>query len=563
MIATPKASRKRGGTSRRGAASPGLSGTATALAMLALWFLFAPSQVGGWVSYVIVNGNSMEPGFHRGDLVITREEPSGGYEVGDVVAYLQPEIGPVIHRIVDRKDERFILKGDNNAWLDFYQPSEAEMIGAAWVHVPYAGKLLGAMHSPVGILALSLTMGVIAMMSFSTENATKRSGRNPLRGIRPAGGGPSGGPPGRTVKDLEGLASLFGAVLLASLFLGFLAFSRPASVPVSGDAGFRNTGEFGYTANVPTEIYATGRIGSGEPVFRRVTDRIEIQFDYRLSSPLPTDGVSGTYRLDAEVSDVNGWSRTFALRPETPFTGGEFTASGILDLAEIQEVTGTLERETGVSTDRFAVSVVPKVTLGGELGGQPVEDGFSPSLDFWLDDTQLQLQTPAAEGAADASASLDSDEPAENPLSPSEDGSAAGAATEGNTLSVFGFEFGVVPARILALLGVFASAAGLLLSGLPTLKARRSADEPTRIGARHGDTLVCVSVGPASDGTVPVPLDTFEDLMKVAEMAGQKILHHREGRLNDYYVLDSERVYRYQTVSSPSCGAGSFAEPGR
>ena len=38
----------------------------------AIWIAFAPIQMGGSLAYVIVNGNSMEPNFHIGDLVIVR-----------------------------------------------------------------------------------------------------------------------------------------------------------------------------------------------------------------------------------------------------------------------------------------------------------------------------------------------------------------------------------------------------------------------------------------------------------------------------------------------------------
>lgn len=552
MVASFKASRKTRsgkGKSRRNTKPSTLSGAVTLLLLIAAWFLLAPSQVGGWDSYVIVNGNSMETDFHKGDLVITREESPGGYEVGDVIAYRHPQIGPVIHRIVDRDDDRFIMKGDNNSWLDSYQPVESEVMGKAWIHVPSAGKFLGAMHSPVGIFALSLTMGVIVMMSFTTTKDKKnkksvRSNRSSLG----KGAGPDGPPGG----DAEGVITLLAAVLLASLFLGFFAFSRPASIPVSGDVGFRNAGEFSYSANAPTDIYQEGEIRSGEPIFRRVTNEVSFAFDYRLDSELPTDDVEGTYRLDAEISDVNGWSRTVNLQPETPFSGGEFTASGVLDLSEIREITSTLEKETGLSTDRYSVAIVPEVVLGGELGGQPVDDSFSPRLDFWLDSVQMQLQTPVTASGSDATSLGGTDEAATNPLTPSEDGSAASSAMERNELSIFGFEIGVVMARVVALLGLAASVVGLLRFGIPMLRARKSADEPTRILAKHGASLVSVS-GDISDrgreDETEITLATFDDLVKVSERADQSILHHENGPAHDYYILDSDTVYHYQAES--------------
>ena len=55
-----------------------------ALVLAAVW-LFWPSALGGGTTYVATHGNSMEPGFHTGDLAILR--PADRYAVGDVVAY--------------------------------------------------------------------------------------------------------------------------------------------------------------------------------------------------------------------------------------------------------------------------------------------------------------------------------------------------------------------------------------------------------------------------------------------------------------------------------------------
>lgn len=534
--------------------------------MILAWAMLAPTQVGGWDSYVIVNGNSMETDFHRGDLVITRKQPPGGYEVGDVIAYRHPQIGAVIHRIVGREDDRFVLKGDNNSWLDSYQPVESEVMGKSWIHIPQAGKFLGAMHSPLGIFALSLTMGVIAMTSFSTtkdKNRKNGSGSNTKNDARirmASFAGSSGEPPGRK-GDVEGVITLLGAVLLASLFLGFFAFTRPASVPVSGDVGFRNTGEFSYSANVPTDVYQEGEIRSGEPVFRQVTDEIEIAFDYRLDSELPTEDIEGTYRLDAVVSDVNGWSHTVILQPERAFSGGEIKASGILDIAEIEEITSTLEEKTGLSTDRYSVSVVPEVMVGGELGGQPVEDVFAPSLDFWLDSIQMQLQNPAAVSDTDATSIGGTDSATENPLTPSEDGAASNSATEGNTLSIFGLEIGVAAARVIALIALIASALGLARFGLPMLQARQSADEPTRILARHSAKLISVESDIFDhDDEVVITLSDFADLVKIAELSDQSILYHNEDPAHDYYVLDAETVYHYRATTGQN---GNDPETGK
>ena len=69
----------------------------------------------------------MLPKFVNGDLVVVRQAPY--YEVGDVVAYSYPGIGTVIHRIVEKQGNKFVLKGDNNTWIDGYYPTADEIYG--------------------------------------------------------------------------------------------------------------------------------------------------------------------------------------------------------------------------------------------------------------------------------------------------------------------------------------------------------------------------------------------------------------------------------------------------
>ena len=41
--------------------------------LVIFWLVFAPTSLGGRAAYVIVSGISMEPLYHRGDLVVLRQ----------------------------------------------------------------------------------------------------------------------------------------------------------------------------------------------------------------------------------------------------------------------------------------------------------------------------------------------------------------------------------------------------------------------------------------------------------------------------------------------------------
>jgi len=123
--------------------------------MIVSWVLFAPTHFGGKAAYVVLSGNSMQPEFALGDLVITHKQAN--YAIGDALAYQHPTIGYVFHRIVNKDDEgNFILQGDNNGWEDSYHPSEDDIIGKLWWHLPKLGKKLESLRSPFTFSILSL-----------------------------------------------------------------------------------------------------------------------------------------------------------------------------------------------------------------------------------------------------------------------------------------------------------------------------------------------------------------------------------------------------------------------
>jgi signal peptidase I len=126
----------------------GVAGLLASLSLLgAGWWLLAPPRLGGSTSFVSVDGTSMLPGLHRSDLVVIRARPQ--YAVGDVVAYRSRLFGRVVlHRIVAIHRGRYVFKGDSNEFTDPDQPTRHDLIGTEVVHVPRAGQLVAAAHTP-------------------------------------------------------------------------------------------------------------------------------------------------------------------------------------------------------------------------------------------------------------------------------------------------------------------------------------------------------------------------------------------------------------------------------
>lgn len=137
-------------------------GVLAAAVLLALWVVLAPQQLGGSAAFAVVNGVSMQPLLHEGDVAVIRERDS--YEPGDVIAYDSPELGTVVlHRIVEIRDGLLVLKGDNNDWLDAERPPESAVIGELQWHVPKIGGALTRLREPP---IAAMTVGLLTFFVF-------------------------------------------------------------------------------------------------------------------------------------------------------------------------------------------------------------------------------------------------------------------------------------------------------------------------------------------------------------------------------------------------------------
>jgi signal peptidase I len=139
----------------------------------AVWSGALPQQLGGDMSYVITSGISMLPRYHAGDLVIVRREPS--YHVGEVAAFHNQHLHVVVlHRIVAIDGSHYVFKGDNNSYVTTYEPTKAQIIGAKWLHLAGAGRILLDLRTPV---VAAVLLGLLWLYSFWRPSTTRRRRR--------------------------------------------------------------------------------------------------------------------------------------------------------------------------------------------------------------------------------------------------------------------------------------------------------------------------------------------------------------------------------------------------
>lgn len=488
------------------------------VAVACAWILFAPPQLGGQASYVIVNGNSMEPGMHRGDLAIVR--PADRYVPGDVVTYRHPGVGHVIHRIVDEKNGRFTLKGDHNDFEDSYRPTSNDIVGKLWLHIPGAGRVLWHLRSPLwaGLVLFIAFAGMFAGAGASRAAAPVGPGRQ-----RSNGGSPM--PP--IFRNWQDTLALLLALAIGFAALAWVAFARPLHREVTTEFSYSQRGQFSYeAAAADARLYDAGKATTGEPVYLRLSDTVAFTFVYEFTSPSPAQ-LTGTYQLVAELGDISGWKRTLPIGEPGSFAGTAFRTDGVLRLADLQEQIATLEAQTGVRNDRYTVTIRPRVHVDGELGGARLSADFpEAALPMALDRTQLRLDAAKPDAA----------------IAPAATGTVVDRQRIGNVVRILFVSLPVVAARIVGVAGaaVMVACAGALLIAV----ARRGWSEVSDVRAA-GAVPVRVT-GPVAPDDVPVvDVASMEDLERLAARTGGIILQEARPEQHVCYVRDGAVVYRF------------------
>ena len=110
------------------------------------------------------------------------------YRAGDVVLYDSRDLGSkVLHRIVRVEGGRFVLKGDNNSFVDAEQVTEEQIVGSLWATAPAVGRVGEWLREP---LHSALLVGIVTLIALGGGIGTGAAVR---RGGRPRGAASPGG----------------------------------------------------------------------------------------------------------------------------------------------------------------------------------------------------------------------------------------------------------------------------------------------------------------------------------------------------------------------------------
>ena len=495
------------------------------------WATLAPRQIGGPLSYLIVYGNSMEPMFHADDLVVAHEQAV--YGVGDIVAYENPQLRTVVlHRIIERNGSRWVFKGDNNDFIDSYEPRESQLVGRHWFFIPEAGRFLRMFTEPRSAALGAAVFGLFIVGGSGV--ARRRPGRHraeadPLvlpRRSQSEAGGPA-------VKIVLAVA----LVLLAAFgAIAAISYTAPETSIGTTKVGYEHRGTFSYSAPQPEGDIYESDIESGDPVFLELIDAIEVDFNYRFASEAEHD-IEGTARMDAELSAQNGWQRTFEVVEDTDLTGNSVRLTGTLDLEAPRDMIRRVERVSGVVGPGYTLTLRPTVAVDGSVQGAEITEDFDPKLEFVIDERQLRVAVPdEAEAESDPTAVFESTVP----------GTVAIASPRESRLALLGFGLPVRTARGVGLAGGLVALLICAMAGIALARAARR-DEPTRIRGKYGSMLMPIRSIDMRDRPV-IEMDCIEDIARLAQRFELPILNQSDIR---YLVETDGTVYSYTPALEP------------
>lgn len=158
-----------------------------ALGLATVW----PHALGGKIEWVVVSGQSMEPTFHTGDLVIVAD--TGSWQIGDTVLYAVASPsgnGPgynVIHRLVaGNAQDGWSAQGDNKPRPDPWVIKDSAIQGEEVFMIPQVGNLITRFRTGpfLALLAGALVTAAILVSPEATKKTTGTPNDQPAKSKR-------------------------------------------------------------------------------------------------------------------------------------------------------------------------------------------------------------------------------------------------------------------------------------------------------------------------------------------------------------------------------------------
>lgn len=93
------------------------------------------------ISFFILQGDSMQPAYQDGDLIVA--EPARDVKIGDVIVFQERRRkNIIIHRVIHKDYMGYLTKGDANSVHDSDPVLHDTALGKVWIRIPKIGHLI-------------------------------------------------------------------------------------------------------------------------------------------------------------------------------------------------------------------------------------------------------------------------------------------------------------------------------------------------------------------------------------------------------------------------------------
>jgi hypothetical protein len=173
-----------------------------------------------------------------------------------------------------------------------------------------------------------------------------------------------------------------------------------------------------------------------------------------------------------------------------------------------------MEQETDFHSASYFLTITPDITLTGDISGRPLEETFSPGLNFRYDRVHF---------------SVVKDEETGSPLDVTETGSLHQERTVPNTMLLLGME-AEIPA----------------LRWITTMKVQNLSrnNQGEFIRLRYQSLMIEIHDGDAIDSPSVIDVAAIDDLARLAEKSNSMILHATVEDRHVYYVQGTGSTFR-------------------
>lgn len=317
-------------------------------------------------------------------------------------------------------------------------------------------------------------------------------------------------------------------LLLLFAFLLWTSYSKPLYTVEENILGYTTESSFVYTAELYLNILYPEKTITSEDgkIFQKLVKSMNVTYSF--SSDMPgNSSYRGKYTISALL--VGGRYDSPLWTYELPFSergvfsredGGVRTTFPI-NLSEINQIFNRIEDETGVKESSHSIAFIARIKLEGDVDGTPVTETIVHKSSLKLGKI-LDVNNPKEEKQWIVKKNKQSAE---------------------NVVNLMGTQVGVGSLRKLALGGLTISLVMLAFSGF-TLVMRKTSIEKSmdNINSKYRSWIV-ESSGQREKGR-EILVNSFEDLIKVAEDTGKPIIHI-DGS-NDYRIIDGNVVYLFR-----------------